>query len=161
MTVVEECSAIVHDARTVEQAIGLGSSYGGLHIASHLSHLVVSTKPVFEYSHTGQPISRNKTDGEPGYIEPNNFLVRVRLPALPLAHELWTAPRLSDGSYGLVRSVAQTGLEIAHAEGEESRAPPSPAEGAAPGGPTASLFRQPAVLDEARIAHIQEMGFPK
>ena len=160
MTVVEELSAIGQDARTVEQAIGQRSSYGGLHIALHLLP-VVSTKPVFECSHTDLPISRNKTDGEPGYIEPNNFLVRVHLPALPLVRELWTAPWLSDGSYGLVRSVAQTGLEIAHAEGEERRAPPSPAEGAAPGGPTASLFRQPAVLDEARIAHIQEMGFPK
>ena len=50
MTVVEECSAIVHDARTVEQAIGLGSSYGGLHIASHLHLLPAISQPLLSLS---------------------------------------------------------------------------------------------------------------
>ena len=152
MTVVEELSAIGQDARTVEQAIGQRSSYGGLHIALHLLP-VVSTKPVFECSHTDWLISRNKTDGEPGYIEPNNFLVRVHLPALPLVRELWTAPWLSDAPAppGLVLSVAQTVLDmpLANAEGEESHTPANTTRQLAD-------LRPPAVPDEARIAQIRE-----
>ncbi|KZV69516.1 hypothetical protein PENSPDRAFT_753267 [Peniophora sp. CONT] len=163
ITVVEELSPIGQDARTAEQATELGSAYGGLKIALHLLHPVVSTKPIFESPQTGLLLTRDKKDGEPGYFEPHNFLVRMRLAVLPLARELWTAPWLSDAPSGLVRSVAQTVLEIANAEGEENQAPQIPGGGpGVPGGPAAALFnRQPVVADEARIAQIQEMGFPR
>jgi E3 ubiquitin-protein ligase HUWE1 len=67
-------------------------AYGGLKVALHLIHPLVTSKPLFESGHTLLAISRDKKDTDPEYFEPHNFLVKLRLTTIPLIRELWESP---------------------------------------------------------------------
>lgn len=134
-------------------------AYGGLKVALHLIHPLISAKPVHESGQTLLITTRDKKDTDSDYFEPHNFLVRLRLAALPLLKDLWEAPWLVPAPLPVTKSVVQAVMELTSGENEEPRVD---AGGEAVGGPShgASIAR-PAGPDENRIRQLTDMGFPR
>ncbi|KAJ7770214.1 hypothetical protein DFH07DRAFT_269298 [Mycena maculata] len=128
-------------------------AYGGLKVALHLIHPLISSKPLFDSGQTLLMVTRDKKDTDPGYFEPHNFLVKLRLAALPVLRALWEAPWLISAPLSVSRSIVQTVLELTNGEGEEVK-------GDAPGEGGAGIPR-PLGADEGRIRQLTDMGFPR
>lgn len=131
-------------------------AYGGLKVALHLLLPLVSSKPLFDSGQTAFATTRDKEDTDPDYFEPHNFLVRVRLAALPLMRELWEAPWLVSAPLSLSKSVIQIILQIVSGEHEEL-VDPGDLAGAVPSG----IVGRTLAVDENRIRQIMDMGFPR
>lgn len=129
-------------------------AYGGLKVALHLLHPIISAKPLFESPQTLLLITRDKKETEPGFFDPNNFLVKLRLKVLPLLGSLWEAPWLVQAPLGVSRSIVRSMLELVGGENEQSK-PETTAETAAP-----SISR-PTGPDENRVQMLVDMGFPR
>ncbi|KAJ7132750.1 hypothetical protein C8R43DRAFT_929975 [Mycena crocata] len=128
-------------------------AYGGLKVALHLIHPLISSKPLFDSGQTLLMTTRDKKDTESGYFEPHNFLVKLRLAALPVLRALWEAPWLISAPLSVSRSIVQTVLELTNGEGEEVKEAPGE------GGPTG--IPRPLGADEGRIRQLTDMGFPR
>ncbi|EGN99872.1 hypothetical protein SERLA73DRAFT_88605 [Serpula lacrymans var. lacrymans S7.3] len=138
-------------------------AHGGLKVALHLLHPLVSSKPLFESGQTLLVMSRDKKDDDPDYFEPHNFLVRLRLAITPLLHNIWDAFWLVSAPLPLLKSVIQTVLELTGGENEESKAEPVDDLGLASsslGGGGAANIRATGP-DENRIRQLTDMGFPR
>ncbi|KAI0318271.1 hypothetical protein OF83DRAFT_1262061 [Amylostereum chailletii] len=157
MAIVEEVNTIKESERSEALTHEISNAFGGIKVALHFLHPVVSTKPIFESPQTTLLINREKKEGDPDYFEPHNFLVKLRLAILPLIRDLWTASWLVSAPSGLIRSVVQVILEIVGGEGEEGQtdiaADPTPVGG--------GLSFRSHVPDETRIQQVTEMGFPR
>ncbi|KAJ7287510.1 hypothetical protein C8J57DRAFT_1707813 [Mycena rebaudengoi] len=112
-------------------------AYGGLKVALHLLHPLISSKPLFDSGQTGTMITREKKDTDAGYFEPHNFLVKLRLAALPVLRTLWEAPWLI--------SAPLSAKKLKKASGE----------GGLPG------ISRLVGADEGRIRQLTDMGFPR
>ena len=163
MRIISEHSQTKAEDRTEIANQALGHAYGGIKVASHLLHSLISSKPIFESSQTILLLTRDKKDTDPDYFEPHNFLVKTRLAVLPIVRELWEAPWLVSSPQSLIKSVVQVILEILNGEGEDSPPEISPhtvpgAGSLSMGGP--SLFRITAP-DEGRVRQLTDMGFSR
>lgn len=159
---IESVTKVKAEDRTDSAKQELAHAYGGLKVALHLLHPLISAKPVFESGQTQLVTTRDKKDTDPDYFEPHNFLVKLRLAALPLLRDLWEAQWLISAPLSVSKSVVHTVLELTNGENEEVKGD-SPAEGAVGGssaGGTASIPR-PAGPDEGRIRQLTDMGFPR
>ncbi|OBZ67028.1 E3 ubiquitin-protein ligase ptr1 [Grifola frondosa] len=96
-------------------------AYGGLKVALHLLHPMVSVKPLFESGQTALAMTTDNKDTDPEYFEPHNFLVKVRLAALPLLRDLWEAPWLVSAPLSVSKSVVLIVMEVLKVEGEEAK----------------------------------------
>lgn len=146
-TKVEDRSEIVQQE--------LVHAYGGLKVALHLVHPIISSKPLFESGQTVMLLNRDKKDTDPDYFEPHAFLVKMRLAALPVVRDLWEASWLISAPLSVSKSVVQTVLELTNGENEEPKGDVSGehiVSGAVPrvNGP-----------DEGRIRQLTDMGFPR
>ena len=134
--------------------------FGGLKVALHLLHSLVSSKPLFESSQTLLFVTRDKKDTDPEYFEPQDFLVKVRSAVLPFARELWEAPWLVHAPLSVCKSVVQTMLELMAGENEEPKG-----ESAPDGLPTAvagsNVLHRHFGPDETGIQQLCDMGFPR
>jgi E3 ubiquitin-protein ligase HUWE1 len=153
MTTIDSVMQLRTEDRTEEQKQELVHAYGGLKVALHLIHPLISSKPLFESGQTLLLITRDKKDTDPGYFEPHNFLVKLRLAALPVLRALWEAPWLISAPLSVSRSIVQTVLELTNGEGEELKGE-TPGDGG-PGIP------RPLGADEGRIRQLTDMGFPR
>jgi E3 ubiquitin-protein ligase HUWE1 len=133
-------------------------AFGGLKVALHIVQPIISSKPLFESGQTLLVMTRDKKDTDPEYFEPHNFLVKLRLAALPLLRTLWEAPWLVSAPLGLSRSVVQTVLELTIGENEESKGDSDGANGSAA---TPVGIVRPTGPDEAGIRQLTDMGFPR
>lgn len=138
--------------RTDAEKKQLAHAYAALKVALHLIHPVISSKPLFDSAQTLITLTRDKNDTDPGYFEPHNFLVKLRLAALSLIQDLWKAPWLSSAPLGVVRYVVHCVLELANGENEESRGEPTIE--------AAQNASRPGV-DQDLVRALTEMGFSR
>jgi E3 ubiquitin-protein ligase HUWE1 len=135
-------------------------AYGGLKVALHLIHPLISAKPLHESGQTLLITTRDKKDTDPDYFEPHNFLVKLRLAALPLLQDLWNAPWLVPAPLPVTRSVVQAVMELTSGENEEPKG-----DGGGEviiGGPShGAPVARPTGPDENRIRQLTDMGFPR
>ncbi|KAK7057165.1 hypothetical protein R3P38DRAFT_3252330 [Favolaschia claudopus] len=153
MNTIEVVMQLRTEIRSEEQKQELVHAYGGLKVALHLIHPLISSKPLFESGQTLLLVTRDKKDTDAGYFEPHNFLVKLRLAALPVLRALWEAPWLISAPLSVSRSIVQTVLELTNGEGEEVKNDAS--VDAIPGIP------RPLGADEGRIRQLTDMGFPR
>lgn len=155
---IELIAPIREGTRTEAQSMELGHAYGGLKVALHMIHPLISSKPLFDSGQTSLLSNREREretkDTDPDYFEPHNFLVRLRTVALPFLSSIWQASWLIQAPLTVSRVVVQTVLELSNGENEESKG------AAEAGGPTASLPRSTGT-DENRIRQLTDMGFPR
>ncbi|KZT10978.1 uncharacterized protein LAESUDRAFT_721398 [Laetiporus sulphureus 93-53] len=162
------CRAFVITIQTVTQVAPeersdaakqeLVHAYGGLKVALHLLHPIISAKPLFESAQTSLLLLSEKKENDPDYFEPHNFLVRMRASVIPLLCELWEASWLASAPLGVSKSVVHIVMEMLNAEGEESKEPNVGPSTLMSGGFTIARAAGP---DETRIRQLVEMGFPR
>ncbi len=150
---IDSISPIREDTRTEAQSTELGHAYGGLKVALHLIHPIISSKPLFESGQTPLLITRDVKDTDPQYFEPHNFLVRLRMVALPFLSSIWEAKWLVNAPLTVSRFVVQAVLELVNGDGEE-------AKGDSDVGPIPGVPRTTGT-DENRIRQLTDMGFPR
>lgn len=147
---IEKTLAIKEEDRTEVQKEELVHAYGGLKVALHLIHPLISSKPLFE---AGQTSFLNiKERGKNDDFDPHDLLVTLRLAAFPLLRDLWNSSWLVLTPLSVCKSVVQTVLELLNSDGEE----PSPSASSSGDAPPA---RQGP--DENRIRQLTDMGFPR
>jgi len=147
---IEKTLGIKEEDRTEVQKEELVHAYGGLKVALHLIHPLISSKPLFE---AGQTSFLNiKERGRNDDFDPHDLLVTLRLSAFPLLRDLWNSAWLVLTPLSVCKSVVQTVLEMLNSDGEEP-SPSASSSGDAP--PT----RQGP--DENRIRQLTDMGFPR
>ncbi|KAJ6586954.1 hypothetical protein DFH09DRAFT_1359428 [Mycena vulgaris] len=154
MTTIESVMQLRTEDRSELQKQELVHAYGGLKVALHLIHPLISSKPLFDSGQTLLMITRDKKDTDLGYFEPHNFLIKLRFAALPVLRALWEAPWLISAPLSVSRSIVQTVLELTNGEGEEVKGE-TPGEGGLAGIP------RPLGADEGRIRQLTDMGFPR
>ncbi|KAF7288667.1 hypothetical protein HMN09_01372700 [Mycena chlorophos] len=153
MASIESIAQLRAEDRSESQKRELKASYGGLKITLNLIHPLISSKPLFESGQTALLITRDKKDTEAGYFEPRNFLIKLRMAALPALRALWDAPWLISAPLTVSKTVVQTVLELTNGEGEDAK-PENQPEGA-PAAP------RPFTVDEGRVRQLMDMGFPR
>ncbi|KAJ3575128.1 hypothetical protein NP233_g1305 [Leucocoprinus birnbaumii] len=129
-------------------------AYGGLKVALHLLHPIISAKPLFESPQTVLLVTRDKKETDPGFFDPNSFLVRLRLKVTPFLRSLWEAQWLVQAPLGVSRSIVRSVLELVNGENEQSK-PETTAEAAVPN------ISRPTGPDENRVQMLTDMGFPR
>lgn len=150
MTSIEKTLAIKEEDRTEVQKEELVHAYGGLKVALHLIHPLISSKPLFE---AGQTSFLNiKERGKNDDFDPHDLLVTLRLAAFPLLRDLWNSSWLVLTPLSVCKSVVQTVLELLNSDGEE----PSPSTSSS--GDVPPTRQGP---DENRIRQLTDMGFPR
>ncbi|KAJ7497325.1 hypothetical protein FB451DRAFT_1550225 [Mycena latifolia] len=154
MSTIDSVMQLRTEDRSEGQKQELVHAYGGLKVALHLIHPLISSKPLFDSGQTLLMITRDKKDTDPGYFDPQNFLIKLRLAALPVLRALWEAPWLISAPLSVSRSIVQTVLELTNGEGEEVKGEAS-GEGGLTGIP------RPLGADEGRIRQLTDMGFPR
>ncbi|CAK5281578.1 unnamed protein product, partial [Mycena citricolor] len=152
---IESIIPIREENRSDAQKHELTHACGALKVALHLIHPLISSKPILESGQTMLLMTRDKKDTEKGYFEPHNFVVRLRLAALPLLRSLWEASWLISAPLGLSRSIVQTVLELTNGDGEEIK------EGPVDGLPAVSRHLGGVGVDEQRVRQLMDMGFPR
>ena len=137
---------------------------GGLKVALHLLHPLISSKALFESGQTALVITREKKDTDVDYFEPHHFLVRLRLASVPVLQRIWESSWLRSAPLTLVKSVIQLVLELTAADNEELKGEPV-SEGitgaSSAFGIAAGLHMRNTGPDENRIRQLTEMGFPR
>ncbi|KAJ7462340.1 hypothetical protein B0H11DRAFT_2175426 [Mycena galericulata] len=154
MTTIDSVMQLRTEDRSELQKQELVHAYGGLKVALHLIHPLISSKPLLDSGQTLLMVTRDKKDTDSGYFEPHNFLVKLRLAALPVLRALWEASWLISAPLSVSRSIVQTVLELTNGEGEELKGD-TPGEGVGTGIP------RPLGADEGRIRQLTDMGFPR
>ncbi|KAF5354781.1 hypothetical protein D9756_005295 [Leucocoprinus leucothites] len=147
--ILRACAALT---KSIEET--LIHAYGGLKVALHLLHPIISAKPLFESPQTLLLITRDKKETDPGFFDPNSFLVRLRLKMAPLLRSLWEARWLLQAPLGVSRSIVRSVFELVNGENEQSK-PETTAEAAVPN------ISRPTGPDENRVQMLIDMGFPR
>ncbi|KXN90585.1 E3 ubiquitin-protein ligase ptr1, partial [Leucoagaricus sp. SymC.cos] len=151
---IEEITEVREEDRSDFFNKTLIHAYGGLKVALHLLHPIISAKPLFESPQTLLLITRDKKETDLGFFDPNSFLVRLRFKVTPLLRSLWEAPWLVQAPLGVSRSIVRSVLELVHGENEQSK-PETTTESAVPN------ITRPTGPDENRVQTLVDMGFPR
>jgi E3 ubiquitin-protein ligase HUWE1 len=157
MATIESLYGVKLDDRSEDAAKELVHAYGGLKVALHLIHPLITSKPLFESGQTLLAASRGKRDTDPEFFEPHNFLVKLRFATLPLMRELWESSWLVSAPLAMCRPVVQVVMELIGADNEE---PKEPADASV----THTFARESSTVvvpDENCITQLTEMGFPR
>ncbi|KAF8528639.1 hypothetical protein JB92DRAFT_3107164 [Gautieria morchelliformis] len=134
--------------------------FGGLKVALHLLHSLVSSKPLFESLQTLLLVTRDMKDTDPEYFEPQDFLVKLRSAVLPFVRELWESPWLVQAPLSVCKSVVLTMLELMAGENEEPKGESAPDVLPTSVGGSNVLHRHVGP-DENGIQQLCDMGFPR
>ncbi|KIJ39919.1 hypothetical protein M422DRAFT_257242 [Sphaerobolus stellatus SS14] len=150
-------------AKPVDRNEELVHVSGGLKVALHLLHILVSSKPLLDSPQTVLITTKDKKETDPDYFEPHNFIVMLRAIVLPFMQELWDAPWLVNAPVSVCKSVVQTMLELMAGENEEPKGDTAAEFAAAMGGAASILHtRQQAIhADENGVQQLCDMGFPR
>lgn len=161
---IETVKQVPEDQRTEQMKQELTHAYGGLKISLVLLQPLVSSRPLFDSTQTPMAITTDKKDTDPEYFEPHNFLVRMRLAALPLLRSIWESSWLATAPISVSKTVVQVVLEILNAENEEVKDVQSAASLLGAGGAAAGIPMPRMAApnpDENRIRQLVDMGFPR
>ncbi|KAI0829944.1 hypothetical protein BC628DRAFT_1314795 [Trametes gibbosa] len=158
VTTIETITQVHADQRTEIMKQELTHAYGGLKVSLVLLQPIVSSRPLFDSTQTPMAITTDKKDTDPEYFEPHNFLVRMRLAALPLVRTIWESSWLASAPISVSKTVVQVVMEILNAENEDVKDVQT----------TTSIFgasnmQIPRIAapnpDENRIRQLTDMGF--
>lgn len=128
-----------------------------LHALLDIALRLVQARPLLDAPATAQLAREQRA------FEPHALLIRLRAAVLGALEPLWNAPYLGALPLGIVRATAQALCAVLHADREEP-APrrPEPVPMTLPAIPPLAPVRPPAAqVDEARVAQLVEMGFPR
>ncbi|KAH9839447.1 uncharacterized protein C8Q71DRAFT_905985 [Rhodofomes roseus] len=154
---IEALTQVNLEERSEQAKQELVHAFGGLKVALHLLHPIVSAKPLLEASQTAMLLSPERKETDPDYFEPHNFLVQMRVAVMPLLIGLWNAQWLVSSPLGVTKSAVQIVMEMLNSDGEVAKDGPQPAAASvATGG---LLFTQGA--DANRVRQLVDMGFPR
>ncbi|KAI0666580.1 hypothetical protein C8Q78DRAFT_1176707 [Trametes maxima] len=138
----------------------LTHAYSGLKVALLLLQPLVSSRPLFDSTQTQMTTTVDKKDTDPDYFEPHNFLVRMRLAALPLIRSVWESSWLASAPISVSKTVVHIVMEILNAEFEEAKDVQPAASLLGAGG-----LPMPRIAalgpDENRVRQLVDMGFPR
>ncbi|TDL26261.1 hypothetical protein BD410DRAFT_895667 [Rickenella mellea] len=154
---IARINAVDASDRTEEDTQELVHLYGGLKVALHLLHSLVSFKTSSDSNQNTLFTSQDIPETDPEYYESHDLLVKMRLAALPFIRDLWRCDWLVSAPPGVSKYVIQSVLDIVGGEREESGAENN-AEVPLGNGP--GLLR-PSGPDEDRISQLTDMGFPR
>ncbi|KAF9531661.1 hypothetical protein CPB83DRAFT_79933 [Crepidotus variabilis] len=155
VSTIDELINVPEHTRSDAQKKDLLHAYGAVKFAMHLIHPIISSKPLFESGQTILITSRDKKYTDADFFEPHDFLVKLRLAALPVVRRLWDSEWIVQAPLGVSRYVVRCVLEIANGENEESKGDPN-AGGLLP--PAVPRSHSPT---EAQIRMLTDMGFPR
>lgn len=160
---VDAITAVHADQRTEIMKQELTHAYGGLKVSLVLLQPLVSSRPLFDSTQTPMAITTDKKDTDAEYFEPHNFLVRMRLTALPLVRTIWESSWLTAAPISVSKTVVQVVMEILNAENEEAKDVQSAASllGGGAGGNIPMPRMAAPNPDENRIQQLVDMGFPR
>ncbi|KAL1945966.1 hypothetical protein VTO73DRAFT_1968 [Trametes versicolor] len=159
---VDAVTSVHADQRTEIMKQELTHAYGGLKVSLVLLQPLVSSRPLFDSTQTPMAITTDKKDTDAEYFEPHNFLVRMRLAALPLIRTIWESSWLTAAPISVSKTVVQVVMEILNAENEEAKDVQSAASLLGGGGGNIPMPRMAAPNpDENRIQQLVDMGFPR
>jgi E3 ubiquitin-protein ligase HUWE1 len=133
-------------------------AHGGLKVALHLIHPLISFKPIVDSPQNTLLLTPDKKDTEAGYFDPRNFVVQLRITVLPLLRDIWQASWLMSAPLGVSKSVVQVVLELLNTDQEEIKEAEVTAPSMVPQIPMTSRTIGP---DENRIRQLTDMGFPR
>lgn len=150
---IEEVVGIREEARSGVLNQILSHAYSSLKVALHLLQHLTSAKSLFESPQTLLLVTRDKKQTDPGFFDPNNFLVRLRLKVAPLLCSLWKAPWLLRAPLGVSKLIVRLVLELMNAENEQSKLETT--EAAVPN------YSRTTGPDENRVQILLDMGFPR
>lgn len=155
---IEDLTPIAPEERTDVQSQTLIHAHGGLKVALHLIHPLVSFKPIVDSPQSGFLLTTDKKDTEPGWFDPRNLVVQLRVATLPLLKDIWQSSWLTSVPLGVSKSVIQVVLELLNTDQEEIKE----VEPAAPSMvPTIPIATRTIGPDENRIRQLTDMGFPR
>ncbi|KAI0373495.1 hypothetical protein BV20DRAFT_1119067 [Pilatotrama ljubarskyi] len=157
---IEAISQVPAEQRPESMKQELTHAYGGLKIALMLLQPLVSSRPLFDSTQTPMAVTTDKKDTDPDYFEPHNFLVRLRLAALPLVRSIWESSWLVSVPVSISKIVVHTVMEILNAENEEIKDVQSAASLLGAGNIAMPRIAAPGP-DENRIRQLVDMGFPR
>ena len=132
-------------------------AFGGLKVALHLLHPIITAKPLLEASQTAMLQSSERKETDPDYFEPHNFLVKMRVAVMPLLTRLWNASWLVSAPLGVTKSAVQIVMEILNTEGEVAK--DGPQSSVPPVASAGLLYTQGP--DANRVRQLVDMGFPR
>ncbi|EKM54444.1 uncharacterized protein PHACADRAFT_174950 [Phanerochaete carnosa HHB-10118-sp] len=155
---IDEITPITPEERTELQSQTLIHAHGGLKVALHLIHPLVSFKPIVDSPQSGFLLATDKKDTEPGWFDPRNLVVQLRVAILPLLKDIWQSSWLMSAPLGVSKSVIQVVLELLNTDQEEIKEVEPAAPSMVPAIPIATRTIGP---DENRIRQLTDMGFPR
>ncbi|KAI0644511.1 hypothetical protein C8Q79DRAFT_912719 [Trametes meyenii] len=160
VSAIETITQVHAEQRSEINKQELTHAYSGLKVALLLLQPLISSRPLFDSTQTPMITTVDKKDTDPDYFEPHNFLVRMRLAALPLVRSIWESSWLASAPISVSKTVVHIVMEILNAEFEEAKDVQ----------PAASLLGtsnipMPRIAalgpDENRIRQLVDMGFPR
>lgn len=156
---IEEITPMPAEERSEIASQTLIHAHGGLKVALHLLHPLVSFKPIVDSPQNVLLVTPDKKDTDAGFFDARNFVVQLRLASLPLLREIWHASWLMSAPLGVSKSVIQVVLELLNTDQEDIKDLP-----AVPDAP--SMVAQLPMTrnigpDENRIRQLTDMGFPR
>ncbi|KAI0633753.1 hypothetical protein C8Q77DRAFT_809629 [Trametes polyzona] len=161
VSLIETITQVHADQRTEIQKQELTHAYGGLKVALLLLQPLVSSRPLFDSTQTPMVITTDKKDTDPEFFEPHNFLVRMRLAALPLVRSIWESSWLASAPISVSKTVVHVVMEILNAENEEVKDVQTTASLLGGGNIPMPRIAAAPTPDENRIRQLVDMGFPR
>ncbi|KAI1319340.1 hypothetical protein EDD11_004206 [Mortierella claussenii] len=158
----KEAAAIQGLSATIEgeQKNMLAKVHGSIEIILSVIQMFTSSKLLLESSHTSILASKDDKNRKEDFFEPHEFLVDIRLQVLPHVKNLWLDKQLDRCPTIIIRHVIQIITNILKAAGELK-----PLVSATPqvviGAPSSVFGVRPLVPDEASVATLLDMGFPR
>ncbi len=139
--------------RSEEEKQELIHAVGGFKVALHLLHSLISFKPTLDLHQIGNLGSVARSESDPDFYEPFDFLVKMRLSIAPVILETWQSSWLVSAPPALSRYVLLAVKDILSAENEQK--PTANASEPLPN----PLARTPTAPTEDQIRQITDMGF--
>lgn len=161
---IQRVTAIKESNRSDLEKQELIHVFGGLKVALHLFHFLVSSKPLLNSPQTALLIDKEQKITDAGYFEPHDFLVKLRLAILPFIRELWDAPWLIQAPLSVCKSVVQSMLVLMGGDNEEPKGESGVDQTTtttSSGIAGISILQRHFNADENGVRQLCDMGFPR
>lgn len=150
---ISRISEIPVEDRSEDDKQELIHATGGFKVALHLLHSLISFKPTTDVHQIGNLGAVARSESDPEYYEPFDFLVKMRLSIAPVILEAWQSSWLVSAPPALSRYVLLAVKDILAAEHEKKP------EQSTVDPPSNPLLRTPAAPTDDQIRQLTDMGF--
>ncbi|KAF9927616.1 hypothetical protein FBU30_003038 [Linnemannia zychae] len=136
--------------------------YSAIELILNILQTMVSSKLLFDSSHTSSLISKDDKNRKSDFFEPHEFMVSTRLAILPKAKKIWMDAQLQSCPAGIVRLLIQILIIILKGDNETKPEIQTVSSSLVSGGITPHLFgARPLRPDPRRVGTLVDMGFPR